>query len=114
MKRNYSLFISDILDAIEHIENFINGIDINTFYKDEKTNSAVVRKLEIIGEASKNIPDEISKKYPQIPWADMAKMRDKIIHSYFGVDLEIVWKTITQRLPSMKKDLEYVLKELKK
>ncbi len=72
------------------------------FMKDEKTKSAVIREIEVIGEATKNIPEVIRKRYKELPWKDMARMRDKIIHFYFGVDYEIVWKVVKDRLPDIK------------
>ena len=94
MKRDYKLFIKDIVDAIESIEEFVAGMSYEEFKNDDKTVSAVVRKLEIIGEATKNIPDEIKEKYLMLPWKEMAKIRDKLIHGYFSVDFEIVWKVV--------------------
>lgn len=73
MKRNYKLFIEDILDCIKKIERFIDGMDFNDFVEDDRTSSAVIRKLEIIGEATKNIPQDIRRKYKELPWEDMAK-----------------------------------------
>lgn len=96
MRKDYRLFIKDILDAIEKIEEFVASMDFEEFKNDDKTVSAVVRKLEIIGEATKNIPDEIKQKYPHLPWKEMAKIRDKLIHGYFVVDYEIVWKVIKE------------------
>jgi uncharacterized protein with HEPN domain len=110
--RDYSLYLKDILAAIESIEGFIAGMDLDTFQVDDKTNSAVIRKLEIIGEAVKQIPDEIRQEYSQIPWKEMAGMRDKLIHFYFGVDYHLVWKTITERLPHVKQDIEKVLQNV--
>ncbi|MBL8098018.1 MAG: DUF86 domain-containing protein, partial [Anaerolineales bacterium] len=80
--------MKDILAAIESIESFIVGMNLDTFQIDDKTNSAVMRKLEIIGEAVKQIPDEMRQEYSQIPWKEMAGMRDKLIHFYFGVDYD--------------------------
>ena len=99
--RDYSLYLKDILAAIESIEGFIARMDLDTFQDDDKTNSAVMRKLEIIGEAVKQIPDEIRQEYAQIPWKEMDGMRDKLIHFYFGVDYHLFWKTITERLPQV-------------
>ena len=111
MRKDYRLFIKDILDAIEKIEEFVASMDFEEFKNDDKTVSAVVRKLEIIGEATKNIPDEIKQKYPHLPWKEMAKIRDKLIHGYFVVDYEIVWKVIKEELPLLKPQMEKILQE---
>jgi uncharacterized protein with HEPN domain len=107
--RDYNLYLKDILEAIESIEGFVIGIDLRTFQNDDKTNSAVIRKLEIIGEAVKQIPDHIRQEYSQIPWKEMAGMRDKLIHFYFGVDYQLVWKASTERLPQIKHNLQNIL-----
>ena len=112
MKRNHKLFVKDILDAIEKIEEFIGNMDFKKFIEDDKTKSAVVRKLEIIGEATKNIPKLIRQKYKELPWSDMAGMRDKIAHFYFGIDYEIVWKVIKERLPEIKPVIQKILNEM--
>lgn len=114
MNRDYNLFIKDIVDAIESIEEFVANMSYEEFKNDDKTVSAVVRKLEIIGEATKNIPDEIKEKYPKLPWKEMAKIRDKLIHGYFSVDFEIVWKVVKEELPLLKPRIEEILqKEMK-
>jgi len=112
MKRDYKLYIKDILNSVLKTEEFIGDMSYRDFIEDDKTSSAVVRKLEIIGEASKNIPKEIRMKYEEVPWSDMAKMRDKITHFYFGVDYEIVWKVIKERLPTLKQQIQKLLKEV--
>lgn len=112
MKRDYRLFIKDILDSMEKIENFVHGMDFDEFVNDDKTSSAVIRKLEIIGEATKNIPKPIGQRYKELPCTDIAKTRDKIIHFYFGVDYEIIWKVIKEKLPEIKPCLEKILDEL--
>lgn len=89
--RNHSLYLKDILTAITSIEEFVKGMDFDEFRKDDKTSSAVIRKFEIIGEATKKIPESLKKKYPEIPWKEMAGMRDKLIHFYFGIDYKLVW-----------------------
>lgn len=103
--KNYNIFLLDILRSIDAIEAFVKDISLDEFIEDDKTSSAVIRKLEIIGEAVKNIPDEIKKKNTEIPWKEMAGMRDKLIHVYFGVDYNLVWQTIKNRLPNIKKQL---------
>ena len=109
--RGYTLYLKDILAAIESIESFIAGMDLEAFQMDDKTTSAVMRKLEIIGEAVKQIPDEVRQKHSQVPWKEMAGMRDKLIHFYFGVDYQLVWKTVTERLPQVKQDIQNVLRK---
>ena len=110
MYRNYELYLKDILSAIESIEKFVKDMDFEKFERDDKTSSAVIRKFEIIGEATKNILDDIREKYPNIPWKEMAGMRDRLIHSYFGVDYKLVWETIQERLPELKPMLEDIIK----
>ena len=113
MKRDYSLYIKDILDCIERIEEFIGDMNFDQFLQDDKTSSAVVRKLEIIGEATKNIPKSITQKYKEIPWKEMARMRDKIIHFYFGVDYEIVWNVIKGIIPEIKTAIRQILEDMR-
>jgi len=112
MKREYLFFLRDILDAIEKIEEFVDDMSFEEFIKDDKTVSAVIRKLEIIGEATKYLPAELRRKYPDLPWSSMAKLRDRLIHGYFVVDHEIVWNVIKKELPLLKPKLEKILKEL--
>ena len=107
--RNYRLYLKDILAAMESIEQFVAGMDFEAFERDDKTASAVLRKLEIIGEAAKQVPENIRQKYPQVPWREMAGMRDKLIHFYFGMDYSLVWRTITERLPGIKRELQRML-----
>lgn len=114
MKRDVSLFIKDILEAINDIESFIGDMNFEAFSSDKKTRTAVVHEIEIIGEAAKNIPASIRNKYKSLPWQDMAKMRDKISHFYFGVKYEIVWKVVKERLPEIKSEIERILKDLTK
>ena len=112
MKRDYTLFIRDIVESIRHIGIFIEDMSYKQFSTDEKTVSAVIRKLEIIGEAAKHVPPSIKKRHQDLPWNEMARMRDKLIHGYFGVDLEIIWKVVRERLPDILPALEEVLQEM--
>jgi len=107
--RNPTLYLKDILEAMEAIEKFVRGVDLETFKKDDMRSSAVIRKFEIIGEATKNIPEDIKQKYHQVPWKDMAGMRDKLIHEYFGVDLDVLEKTLRNQLPPIKPFIEKML-----
>ena len=112
MKRDYNFYIKDILQSIIQIEIFVEGMDYKEFLHDEKTASAVIRKLEIIGEAAKHIPARVRQAHPKLPWNEMARMRDKLIHGYFGVDYEIVWKVVKERLPDVKSSLEKIIADL--
>jgi uncharacterized protein with HEPN domain len=110
--RDCRLYLKDILTALESVETFVEGMGLDEFRADDKTASAVVRKFEIIGEAAKNIPEDIRLRYPKIPWKEMGGMRDRLIHFYFGVDYQLVWKTIKERLPKVKEQIQEILKGL--
>jgi uncharacterized protein with HEPN domain len=100
--RIYLGYLKDILTEIDRVSRFIRGMNYERFSRDEKTQYAVVRSIEIIGEASKNIPEDIRSRYPDIPWRDMATMRNLIVHQYANVNLNVVWQTATQDLPRLK------------
>jgi uncharacterized protein with HEPN domain len=107
--REYSDYLEDILDAIQKAAEFIEEMSFELFSKDDKTVYAVIRALEIIGEASKNIPEWIKAENTDIPWREMAGIRDKLIHDYFGVNLEVVWKTVKEDLPTLEQKLKNLL-----
>ena len=109
--RIWQLRIEDVLEQITDIEGFLKGVTKESFQTDKKTYNAVIRSLEVIGEAVHHLPDEIKDKYSEIPWRKMKDFRNVLIHEYFGVDSEIVWKTITEQLFPLKQKLEKVLKE---
>jgi len=97
--REYRLLLSDILQAAEDIHNFTQGKSREDFVADEKTRSAVLYKFAIMGEATKLLPDQVRKQYPDIPWRSIAGLRDKVIHGYIGVDYELLGETIDKKIP---------------
>jgi len=92
----------DILDSIEKVESFIEGFEFEDFSIDDKTIYAVILALEIIGEATKNLPDSLKKKYPEVPWRDMSGLRDKMVHEDSGIDLEAIWNIAEEDISSLK------------
>ncbi len=102
VKRVYTDYIQDILDSIQDIENFIQDMSFTDFKDDRKTINAVVRSIEIIGEASKKIPKSLRDLRPEIPWKKMTGMRDKMTHAYFGIDLEIIWKVASEEIKQIR------------
>jgi uncharacterized protein with HEPN domain len=114
MKRNVELYIKDIIKYMERAEKYVEGLSHEQFLKDPKTCDAVIRCIEVLGEATKNIPENIRNKYSSLPWRDMAGMRDKIIHSYFIVDFEEVWLTVKEDIPKLKPLIIRILKEIEK
>jgi len=111
MKRDYVLFIEDALEAISKIEKYVEGYSYADFACDEKTVDAVLMKFAVLGEAIKHIPEEVRRRYPDVPWKKMAGMRDKLVHEYFGVQLDVIWETIKRDLPAAKLMLETVLQK---
>ncbi len=112
MKRDIGLFIEDILKSIRNIQEFTNELNKEKFLKNKLKQSAVIRELEIIGEAVKNIPISFREKNSEIPWIKIAGTRDIIIHGYFSVDLDAVWNILKKDLPTLKKQIEKIKKEL--
>jgi uncharacterized protein with HEPN domain len=110
--RDQKLYLTDVLAAIESIERFIEGMSFEDFQQDDKTASAVIRKFEIIGEASRNISDNVKQRHPEVPWREMAGMRDRLIHGYFGVDYNLVWSTIKNRLPIARQMIQKISMEI--
>jgi len=106
-------YIEDVIEAMNDAMSFVEGMEYDDFLKDRKTVYAVIRAIEIIGEAVKKIPELVKNRYPQIPWREMAGMRDKLIHEYFGVNLRAVWDTVKQDIPSLKPSFDKILKDFK-
>jgi uncharacterized protein with HEPN domain len=104
-------YLRDILEMMDKVKKFISDMPFNEFAQDEKTHFAVFRALEVIGEAAKQIPPSIRHRHPDVPWGRMGGMRDRLIHGYFGVDVEIVWETATRLVPELRPRLADVLEE---
>ena len=109
MNRDYKLFIKDIIDAMTSIEEFVESMTLDELKEDEKTSSAVIRKFEVIGEAAKYISDEVKEKHKEVPWKSMAGMRDRLIHTYFGIDYDLVWSAIKTEIPKVKPKLKKIV-----
>ena len=105
-KRDFRLYLEDILESTKKIEGYIANLTYNDFVKDNKTIDAVVRNLETIGEAAKQIDEETKKKYDDIPWREIVDFRNRIIHGYFVIDYEIIWQIISKDLPDLKQKVE--------
>lgn len=111
-RRDCKMYIEDILSAINRIEKYINGLEYEEFIQNDMAVDAVIRNLEIIGEASKNVPENARSQYPNVPWKRMIGLRNIVIHEYFGVDLSIVWRIITKNIPEVKPLIEKILNDL--
>lgn len=112
VKKEPKIFLEHILDSINEIERNIDGMSEVKFSELTTIQDAIVRRLEIIGEATKNLPLSFRKKYSKIPWKKMAGMRDVLIHGYFGVDMELVWKIVQKDIPKLKKEISKLLEKL--
>ena len=113
-KRDDIVYLYHIIESIELIEQFVEGIDIGDFIDNKMIHSAVIRQLEIIGEASKLVSDDLKNKYTAIPWKIMGDMRNILIHEYFGVDLAAVWDTVKNDIPKLKQDVNEIIESEEK
>ncbi|MBT3424694.1 MAG: DUF86 domain-containing protein [Bacteroidetes bacterium] len=104
------MYLEDIQVAMSRIEEYIENLTFMNFKQDYKTVDAVIRNFEIIGEAAKNVPEEIKNKYSEVPWSEMYLLRNKVSHEYFGIDYEIIWDIASNYLPANKIQIESILK----
>lgn len=111
-EKDPKIFLEHILESISRIEHDLSGLSEESFSKSITIQDAVTRRLEIIGEAVKNLPDSFRKKYSKVPWRNIAGMRDVLIHEYFGVDMALVWRIAKREIPKLKKQILEFLKKL--
>lgn len=109
MPRDYRVFLDDVLEAIANVTQFVGAMTRQEFEADKKTVHAVVRNLEVIGEAVKGVPAGVRGRYPQVPWQRIAGLRDILIHHYFEIEIDIVWDVVQSKLPELKLQIEAVL-----
>lgn len=109
MPRNYKIQLEDMLEAAGRIVKYVGGMSENEFYSDTKTFDAVIRNLEVIGEAAKNIPADVKDKTLDIEWKKIAGLRDILIHEYFGIDEEIVWDVVKNKIPDLIESLKKLI-----
>ena len=110
--RDWRFRLEDINEALDLIEEYVEGLEYSSWAKDRKTIDAVIRNLQIIGEAANHIPDPIQEKYKEIPWFQMKGMRNVLIHEYFGVDIDVLWRTVNEDLPRLKVQIHTLISEV--
>jgi len=113
MKKESEVFIEHILESIELIENYTENKTISDFIESVQLQDSIIRRIEIIGEAVKNLPAEVKSNYPDVPWKNIAGMRDVLIHKYFGIDLELTWQVVQKDIPDLKRENLKIKQDLK-
>ncbi len=113
-KRTYIDYLRDMLTYAETAERFVGDLDRETFSRDTEKTFAVVRALEVVGEAARHIPVDVRNAYPDVPWSKVVGMRDIVIHGYFGVDLEVIWKTVREDLPPLREAAGRMLEKIER
>ncbi len=111
-EKSPKIYLEDILTSISRIEEYVEDLSFEKFSKDQKTIDAVIRNLEIIGEAAKNMPENFTENHGELPWREMISMRNKVIHEYFGIDINILWQTVKEDLPGLKTLVKELLNSL--
>lgn len=109
--KDSQIFLKHILESISDIETYLRDVSITDFMANKEKQDAVIRRVEIIGEAVRHLPEDFRKKYPEIPWQDIAGMRSKLIHEYFGVDYDLVWVVVKKDLPIFKEQIKELLSQ---
>ena len=113
-KREYSDFVRDMLVYAEKAERFVADMDLASFQADERTNMAVTRALEVVGEAARHVPPAVRRRYPDVPWRKIIGMRNIVIHDYPAVNLEVIWLAIRQDLPPLRATLARMLEKIER
>ncbi|MDF0591378.1 HepT-like ribonuclease domain-containing protein [Candidatus Methanocrinis natronophilus] len=113
MKKDPEVFLDHILESIDLIEDYSEGVTESEFIRSSSLQDMIVRRIEIIGEAVKNLPDDLKREHPQIPWRDIAGLRDIVVHQYFGLDLELIWDVVEKDIPQLKPEILRIRDELR-
>lgn len=112
MKKDPKIFLRHILESIKKIEEFTRGVSRDEFFDLIQVQDAVIRRIEIIGEATKNLPEKFRQKHKDVPWSELARTRDKLIHGYFGIDLDLTFDIVRRDLPKLKEKVSKILEEI--